>query len=155
MVDPKNEIGNDEEAVARLAQALSHPVRLRILRLLREEGAYVMHLTSMLGRPQANISQHLAILRDTGLVIDERDGMSVIYYVRDQRVFDLLDRLAELSPDAWKGSDEGGSNSSRYDGGSSHGCREGEMDCHGGPRNGGMEQKGVCHCPRCRGRSHG
>ncbi len=94
------------ESAARVAQALAHPVRLQILNLLREEGsAYVMHLTASTERPQANISQHLAILREAGLVTDERDGMSVIYRVTDRRVFDVLDRLAGLTtPEAGKAS---------------------------------------------------
>ncbi len=86
------------ESAARVAQALAHPARLQILNLLREEGsAYVMHLTASTERPQANISQHLAILREAGLVTDERDGMNVIYRVADRRVFDVLDRLAGLT----------------------------------------------------------
>ncbi len=90
------------ENAARIAQALAHPVRLQILNLLREEGtAYVMHLTASTERPQANISQHLAILREAGLVTDEREGMNVIYRAADRRVFDVLDRLAGLTtPDA-------------------------------------------------------
>jgi DNA-binding transcriptional ArsR family regulator len=82
---------------AEVAHALAHPVRLGILELLRNEGAYVMHLTTMLGRPQANISQHLAILRDAGLVVDEREGMTVVYRVRDPRVFELVDQMKGLS----------------------------------------------------------
>ncbi len=86
------------ESAARVAQALAHPVRLQILNLLREEGsAYVMHLTASTERPQANISQHLAILREAGLITDERDGMSVIYRVADRRVYDVLDHLAGLT----------------------------------------------------------
>jgi DNA-binding transcriptional ArsR family regulator len=84
-------------AAAGVARALAHPVRLQILELLRDEGAYVMHLTAALGRPQANISQHLGILREAGLVMDEREGMTVIYRVRDPRVFDLVDRLKALA----------------------------------------------------------
>ncbi len=150
MVDLKEEKENDEEAAARLAQALSHPVRLRILKLLREEGAYVMHLTNRLGRPQANISQHLAILRDAGLVIDEREGMSVIYSVRDHRIFDLIDRLADLSPAAWRSSPGGFSDSSRCEGGG--GCGERNLPSHGAGIKHGMGQEGACHCPRCKGR---
>ncbi len=88
------------EATAQVAQALAHPVRLQILKLLRSESAYVMHLTTMLGRPQANISQHLAILREAGLVVDEREGMTVVYRVKDPRVFDLVDRLEALAAHA-------------------------------------------------------
>jgi DNA-binding transcriptional ArsR family regulator len=86
----------EAQAAAEVAQALAHPVRLQILDLLRDEGAYVMHLTTMLGRPQANISQHLAVLREAGLVMDERDGMTVVYRVRDPRVFALVDQLKAL-----------------------------------------------------------
>lgn len=136
-----NKVGEGNELnAARLAQAFSHPIRFRILQLLRDEGAYVMHLTSMLGRPQANISQHLAILRDAGLVTDEREGMTVVYKVRDGRVFDLMDRLSAL-------------------GGSASGISEGErtgVPWHPGegPPMGrmGPGRGGHCHCPRCTGR---
>lgn len=127
------ELAAREAVAARLAQALSNPVRLRILALLREEGAYVMHLTNMLGRPQANISQHLAILRDAGLVTDEREGMTVVYRVRDERVFDLVDRLMACAPSA----STGPSNE-----------RMGFRWRGGGPPMRG----GGCHCPRCSGR---
>jgi DNA-binding transcriptional ArsR family regulator len=86
------------EKVALIAQALAHPVRIQILELLREEGAYVMHLTTALGRLQGNISQHLAVLREAGLVTDEREGMTVIYRVSDPRVFALMDQLKGIAP---------------------------------------------------------
>jgi len=82
---------------ANIAQALSHPTRLRILELLRGEGAYVMDLVEWTGRPQANISQHLAILRDASLVVADREGMAVRYRVKDDRVFEVIDRLRELA----------------------------------------------------------
>ena len=136
-----------EDAAARLAHALAHPVRLRILALLRDEGAYVMHLTSMLGRPQANVSQHLAILRDAGLVTDEREGMTVVYRVRDARVFDLVDRLVALAPRAWSAS-EGERPGLQGWGGESTMRRGGPRMTRGlGPGPGGS-----CHCPRCSGR---
>lgn len=115
------------ESAARVAQALAHPVRLYILSLLREEGsAYVMHLTASLERSQANISQHLAILREAGLVVDERDGMSVIYQAKDRRIFDLLDRLAALASAGTRAATSGRG-----------------MIWRGRPRG--------CGCPRCRG----
>ena len=85
------------EEAAKIGRALSHPVRLQILEQLGDEGAYVMHLTALLGRPQANISQHLMVLREAGLVSAARDGMTVIYRVRDRRVLDVLDRLRALA----------------------------------------------------------
>ncbi len=82
---------------ANIAQALSHPTRLRVLELLRGEGAYVMDLTEWTGRPQANISQHLAILRDAGLVVADREGMAVRYRVKDDRVFEIIDKMKVLA----------------------------------------------------------
>ncbi len=85
------------EQSARIAQALAHPIRLRILEVLRNQGAYVMHLVVALDRPQANISQHLAILREAGLVQDERDGMGVVYRVTDAGIFDVIARMQTLA----------------------------------------------------------
>ncbi|MBI4787004.1 MAG: helix-turn-helix transcriptional regulator [Chloroflexi bacterium] len=113
---------------AAVAQALAHPVRLRILELLRNEGAYVMHLTTVLGRPQANISQHLAILRDAGLVTDEREGMTVVYRVRDPQVFELMDQMKTLARPAM-GRREFGEPEMRFATRAGRGCN--------------------CHCPRC------
>jgi DNA-binding transcriptional ArsR family regulator len=90
-------MGDSVNQTAVIAQALAHPVRLQILELLRDEGAYVMHLTATLDRPQANVSQHLAILRAAGLVRDERDGMTVVYRVADPRIFDVIARMQALN----------------------------------------------------------
>ena len=116
------------ESSVGVALAVAHPVRLQILELLRNEGAYVMHLTKMLGRPQANISQHLAILRDAGLVVDEREGMTVVYRVRDSRVFDLVDQLKML-PFPSAGQPKSNVTGMR--------CAQRGGRCHD------------CHCPRC------
>lgn len=115
------------EPGASVAHALAHPVRLRILESLRNEGAYVMHLTTTLGRPQANISQHLGVLRDAGLVQDEREGMTVIYRVRDPRIFDLVDQMRALV----------GASTPRA-------CGHARTRCapHAGRGHG-------CHCPHC------
>lgn len=120
------------EGAASVAHALAHPTRLQILELLRDEGAYVMHLTVTLGRPQANISQHLAVLREAGLVVDEREGTTTIYRVRDQRVFELVDSLKALVPEVRVGL--------------SFGPRRVRF------RQGGRLNSPVrsCRCPRCR-----
>lgn len=80
-----------------IARALSHPLRLMILDQLRGDGAYVMHLTTVLQRPQANISQHLMVLREAGLVVAERDGMTVVYRIKDDRVLEIVDALKNLA----------------------------------------------------------
>lgn len=85
------------QAMAKVARALGHPTRVQILELLRDKGAYVMDLTEALGRPQANISQHLMVLREADLVIPEREGMRVLYRVRDPHIFEMLDRLKAVA----------------------------------------------------------
>jgi len=85
------------QEAARIARAISHPLRLQILNELRGEGAYVMHLTTVLGRPQANISQHLMVLREAGLVRAIRDGMTVLYQISDPYVLQVVDDLLALA----------------------------------------------------------
>lgn len=82
---------------ARIARALAHPVRVQILQFLRQESKCVMHLTDGLGRPQANISQHLAVLREAGLVRGVREGMTVKYCIARPEVVDLLEQLEQLA----------------------------------------------------------
>ena len=78
------------EAQARLFQALSHPVRLRILEILARQEACVCHLTCALGRRQPYVSQQLATLREAGLVADHRDGTLIYYRLADDHVATLL-----------------------------------------------------------------
>lgn len=84
---------------AEVAHALAHPARLQILESLAAGGVYVMDLTRALGRRQANISQHLAVLREAGLVRAEREGMAVRYTLRREAVGQLLALLGSLAED--------------------------------------------------------
>jgi ArsR family transcriptional regulator len=68
------------EAV-RFFQALADPVRLRIVRLLLKRPLCVCELTFILKAEQSRVSHHLRILRDAGLVQDERRGRWMIYRV--------------------------------------------------------------------------
>lgn len=78
------------KAEAKLFKALMHPVRLEILEILREGEECVCHMEAALGYRQAYISQHLAVLRDAGLVQDRRDGWNIFYRVIKPEVFELL-----------------------------------------------------------------
>jgi len=72
-------------------KALGHPDRLRVMLALQREGeACVCHLEALLGIRQATLSQHLARLRDAGLVSDRRDGMNVYYSLVGEAVAELL-----------------------------------------------------------------
>lgn len=82
---------------AAIAHALSHPIRVQILESLNEQGISVSELTEMLDRPQANISQHLAVLREVNLVEAEREGMSVQYRLNSPEVQQLVSSLHTLA----------------------------------------------------------
>ncbi|MFA6512268.1 MAG: metalloregulator ArsR/SmtB family transcription factor [Patescibacteria group bacterium] len=64
---------------AQLLKALAHPRRLEIIHLLKEGSVTVGGMQEMLGLPQANLSQHLKILRDAGAVTQERNGKHITY----------------------------------------------------------------------------
>ncbi|NPA90970.1 MAG: winged helix-turn-helix transcriptional regulator [Chloroflexi bacterium] len=105
----EHEVIRDEESFVRaafVAHALSHPVRLAILNMLDEDGLYVTDLARTLGRLQANISQHLMVLRDAGLVVAEREGMNVRYKLAHPRVKEFLARLESLAQDLGLREDE-------------------------------------------------
>ena len=85
----------DEEAlelVARYFGALSVPMRLRILSQLREGERNVGEITAATGCTQANVSKHLAVLAQNGLVAKTQRGTSAYYRFADDSVY----RLCEL-----------------------------------------------------------
>ncbi len=84
---------------ARTIKALAHPTRLAILNLLRQEERCVCELEPALELRQANISQHLAILRKANLVTTSREGLRVFYRVADDRVFEAIDLLSSITHD--------------------------------------------------------
>jgi ArsR family transcriptional regulator, arsenate/arsenite/antimonite-responsive transcriptional repressor len=76
------EPGPDDEALATLAWALAHPIRVRILRLLLEKDACVCgELVELLPVAQSTVSQHLKVMKEAGLIQGELDGPKVCYCV--------------------------------------------------------------------------
>jgi len=76
---------------AELFKALGHPVRIRILELLRDQERSVSELQEALEIEMSSVSQQLAILRGKQLVTGRKEGNSVYYRVIDPQVYDLLD----------------------------------------------------------------
>ncbi len=84
----------DEEALTLVAAyfgALAVPMRLRILSELRDGERSVGEITSALGCTQANISKHLAVLAQSGLVAKSHRGTSVYYRFADDSVYQLCE----------------------------------------------------------------
>lgn len=78
---------------AELCQALADPKRILILYALAEHSLSVGELARKLRVRQSNVSQHLAVLRDRGLVHAERSGTSIHYSIKYPAVVDALDLL--------------------------------------------------------------
>ena len=88
-----------EDLTAGVCRALSDPKRLLILYALSERPRAVGELAELLEVSSSNVSQHLALLRDRGLVDAERDANRVIYTLRDGRVVGALDTLRAVMGD--------------------------------------------------------
>jgi ArsR family transcriptional regulator len=83
--------------IADFLKAVAHPVRLQIIRVLESEGeACVCHLEACLDQRQAYISQHLAKLREAGLVVDRRDGLNVYYALAREDLPSFIETAGRL-----------------------------------------------------------
>jgi len=80
-----------QEQLSRLFKALVHPTRIAILDVLRNGDQCVCHIEAHLGYRQAYISQQLAVLREAGLIQDNRDGLNIYYRIIRPEVFALID----------------------------------------------------------------
>jgi ArsR family transcriptional regulator len=75
---------------ADIFQALAHPTRIAILEFLREGELSAGVLIEKLGMEQANVSQHLAVLRAKQIVTNRKAGNQVFYSIRDPIIFEVL-----------------------------------------------------------------
>lgn len=88
-----------DDLSARMCKALNDPKRLLVLYALAAGPHTVTELCQVLGTPQSNTSQHLAVLRDRGLVASERHGNSVVYSLRHPKAIEAIDILREVMAD--------------------------------------------------------
>jgi DNA-binding transcriptional ArsR family regulator len=78
------------QAKAEFFKTLGHPARIRILQLLAERDHAVHELLEAIAIEPSNLSQQLAVLRRTSLVVSHRNGSEVVYSVSVPEVRDLL-----------------------------------------------------------------
>jgi ArsR family transcriptional regulator len=88
------------ELHAQICKGLADPKRLLILNALRDGERSVSDLVDELGLAQANVSQHLAVLRDRGLVESRRDGQRVYYSVTSPKIIAAMDLLRQVMHEA-------------------------------------------------------
>lgn len=80
-----------EDMYVRIYKALAHPIRINIVRTLREGPLCVCTLNENIEFSQSNLSQHLKILKDAGILKSGKDGIRIIYSIKDDEVKTLLD----------------------------------------------------------------
>ena len=81
------------EMIAIRFRLLSDPMRLRILHTLGEKEMNVGELVEATGGGQANISKHLGILLDAGIVSRRKDGLNAFYRVIDETIFEMCETV--------------------------------------------------------------
>ncbi len=84
------------ETAARALKAIAHPLRLKILCVVGDQEACVQDIVELVGTSQSNISQHLAILREKGVLLTRKDANRVFYRVGDQRTLQLVGMMREV-----------------------------------------------------------
>ncbi len=78
---------------AHLCSGLADPTRIMILYALQERPLTVSEIVEALELPQPNVSRHLKVLRETGLVVAERTMQRIQYRLKDERVIEALNLL--------------------------------------------------------------
>lgn len=91
-------IDRDEDILqASLAmKAIAHPLRLKILCVLADNELSVQEIVDNVGTSQSNISQHLAILRDKGVLSTRKDANRVYYRIGDPRTLKLVGMMRDV-----------------------------------------------------------
>jgi ArsR family transcriptional regulator len=80
---------------AEILKVLGHPVRLKIVAGLTTQTCNVKKIWECLGLPQATVSQHLALLKNKGVIEGRREGVEVFYHVVSKEARQIVDALFE------------------------------------------------------------
>ncbi len=83
---------------AEILKVLGHPVRLKIVAGLMSQSCNVKKIWECLELPQATVSQHLALLKNKGVIIGRREGVEVFYQVVSDEARKIISALCECSP---------------------------------------------------------
>jgi ArsR family transcriptional regulator, virulence genes transcriptional regulator len=84
------------ELQADICQTLSNPKRLQIVHLLKEGELPVSAIVKAMAIPKANVSQHLSIMRQKGLIISRREGTSIYYRLVSTKITDACSLMREV-----------------------------------------------------------
>jgi ArsR family transcriptional regulator len=79
-----------------LLRAIAQPTRLRILYFLKDGEKCACEIIPKMKEDQSNISRHLTLMKDAGILESRKEGVSVYYKIKDKRVFTLLSLVDEM-----------------------------------------------------------
>ncbi|PID42256.1 MAG: transcriptional regulator [Proteobacteria bacterium] len=84
------------EAISKLLKSMSHPIRLKILCLLQEKEMSVGDIRDQVETTNANISQHLNILRSQGIIDFRKDANFIYNRITEPRILELIQKMRQL-----------------------------------------------------------
>ena len=84
------------EGQASILKALGQPTRLQILDLLKEGERCVCEIFPAINQEQANVSKHLSILRQAGILESRKEGLRILYLIKTPEIMDLLTGVSKL-----------------------------------------------------------
>ena len=84
------------EAMSKLLKSMSHPIRLKILCLLQDSEMSVGELRDQVETTNANVSQHLNILRSQGIINYRKDANFIYNRIVDKRILELIQKMRVL-----------------------------------------------------------
>ncbi|WP_246307925.1 ArsR/SmtB family transcription factor [Chitinibacter bivalviorum] len=84
------------DQASRAMKAMSHPLRLKILCVLADQEVSVQDIVDRVGTTQSNISQHLALMREKGVLRTRKDANRVYYRVGDVRTLEVISMLRDV-----------------------------------------------------------
>ncbi len=84
------------EMHAEICKVFTNPKRLEIISLLRDGEKTVNELTELADVPQANVSQHLTVLRQNNVVTTRRNGANIYYKIANPKILQACDLMREV-----------------------------------------------------------
>ena len=84
------------EYQALIFKALGQPTRLEILHLLKDGERCVCEIFPEINQEQANVSKHLSLLKQAGILDSRKEGLRIIYWIKRREILNLLDTVSAL-----------------------------------------------------------
>ena len=84
------------DVISKLLKSMSHPIRLKILCLLQDREMSVGDIREQVKTTNANVSQHLNILRSQGIIDFRKDANFIYNRITDQRILELIQKMQQL-----------------------------------------------------------